>query len=41
MAALVVTLFLLPAIAAQVSVEFDDSIDFKDYQTYVVDDAEI
>ena len=35
-AAFVVTLFLLPAIAAQISVEFDDSVDFKGYRTYAL-----
>jgi hypothetical protein len=35
-AALLVAAVLVPAIAAQVSVEFDDSVDFKKYQTYAL-----
>jgi hypothetical protein len=38
-ATLVVAFLLLPAIAAQVSVEFDDSVDFKEYQTYALRDG--
>jgi hypothetical protein len=35
-ATLVLAFLLVPAIAAQISVEFDESVDFKGYQTYAL-----